>query len=85
MKVEIGGYLLAEKRDRKPGGRADRWFIWSKRGHCLGEIRWHGPWRQYAFFNIGDIILNGDCLKDLKNFLSQVMATWREGHTERTG
>lgn len=29
----------------------------------LGELRWHGPWRQYCFFPQGDTIFNPGCME----------------------
>lgn len=34
----------------------------------LGQIRWHAPWRQYAFFSEGEPILEKTCLIDIAEF-----------------
>lgn len=41
-------------------------------GSNLGEICWHGPWRQYCFFptNQYDTVWSHDCLAELEQFLN---------------
>jgi hypothetical protein len=44
-------------------GKTQVWAVRSHRsGDVLGEIRWYGPWRQYAFFPRVATIYNPDCL-----------------------
>lgn len=31
----------------------------------LGEIKWHGAWRRYAFFPSPDTLFEPTCLRDL--------------------
>lgn len=35
----------------------------------LGEVRWHGRWRQYCFFPRDDCVWSHDCLQDLHDFI----------------
>jgi hypothetical protein len=50
-------------------GKTDLWFIQSKSGDELGEIRWHGPWRKYVFRTINSYALfDGNCLRDIVDF-----------------
>lgn len=34
-------------------------------GTVLGEIRWFGRWRQYAFFPSAETVYNPDCLDSI--------------------
>jgi hypothetical protein len=34
----------------------------------LGEVRWFGRWRKYAFFPIGTAVFEADCLRDIAQF-----------------
>ena len=34
----------------------------------LGEIKWRGPWRKYAFFPERDTLYEADCLRDIAQF-----------------
>jgi hypothetical protein len=36
--------------------------------HDLGEIRWHAPWRKYAYFPDASTLYEPDCLEDLASF-----------------
>lgn len=39
------------------------WQVQSVRSDIeLGQIRWHGAWRQYCFFPSAETIFNNDCL-----------------------
>lgn len=39
----------------------------------LGEVRWHGPWRQYVFIPLDGCIWSHDCLHDLSEFIKELM------------
>lgn len=39
----------------------------------LGRISWYGTWRQYTFSPSFETIWNKDCLKDIQDFLQQLM------------
>jgi len=40
-------------------------------GNELGEVRWYGPWRCYAFFPAGGTLFEKDCLRDIADFCEQ--------------
>lgn len=46
--------------------------IWTVRNSTsmvlLGEIRWHGPWRKYAFVPAKFTVFEEECLRDIANF-----------------
>ena len=42
-------------------------------GYSLGRISWYGAWRQYTFSPAFETIWNKDCLKDIEEFLQQLM------------
>jgi hypothetical protein len=44
-----------------------------RRDFSLGEIAWHGAWRQYAFFPWMQTLFNRDCLRDIAEFLDKLM------------
>lgn len=45
------------------------WAVFEKdRDVCLGQIRWFGRWRQYAFFTDGEMIFERQCLRDIADF-----------------
>jgi len=53
--------------------------IWSKKsGEILGEIRWFGRWRQYAFFPRPETIFNPECLEDIRWYIKDLMDERKE-------
>lgn len=40
----------------------------------LGEVRWFGRWRQYAFFPNFETVFEKQCMRDITNFLETLMA-----------
>jgi len=55
-------------------GKTKRFEVISKsRGDVLGRISWYGAWRQYTFSPSTNTIWNKDCLKDIQDFLMQLM------------
>lgn len=65
-------------------GKTQRIVILSKR-HCsvLGEIRWYGAWRQYAFYPEPETIWNPQCLDDVKACI-KILADERKTLRDRT-
>ena len=56
-------------------GKTKRFEVISKK-HCgiiLGRISWYGAWRQYIFSPAFETVWNRDCLKDIQDFLQQLM------------
>ena len=61
------------------GRKTGTWHVLAKQnGAQLGEIRWYGPWRQYAFFPQAETVLAGSCFTDLAVFI-RLAATARRG------
>jgi hypothetical protein len=55
-------------------GKTKRFEVISKlHGDVLGRISWHGAWRCYVFSPAFETIWNKDCLKDIQDFLQQLM------------
>lgn len=75
--MEVGKWL--EVTAYMPAGR--RTVVWEvksrPRGVRLGEIRWFGRWRQYAFFPAADTAFNIGCLADIAGFIKDRMAERR--------
>lgn len=46
-------------------------------GNILGEIRWYGAWRQYAFWPRAGTIWNTQCLRDVNERIEALMAARR--------
>lgn len=39
----------------------------------LGEIKWYGAWRCYAFYPTENTVFEKTCLKDITTFLEKLM------------
>ncbi len=67
---------IAFVEDPKREGRTRVWMVVSKHdspGVSIGEVRWHGAWRQYAFFPKGETVFNPECLRDIAVFIEGQM------------
>ena len=42
-------------------------------GDDLGEIKWFGRWRQYCFFPDWVVLFSRSCLRDIADFIDQLM------------
>ena len=59
------------------GRKTGIWYVLVKQnGAKRGEIRWYGPWRQYAFFPQAETVFAGSCFTDLAEFI-RLIATAR--------
>jgi len=68
-------YLKFYKCPKGSNLKTDRFHIKDKnKDDLLVVISWHGPWRKYtAMFN-GVAIFDTKCLKDIINFIDELMA-----------
>jgi hypothetical protein len=39
----------------------------------LGQIKWFGRWRKYAFFPFEDTVYENICLRDIAEFIERLM------------
>lgn len=62
-------YLSFELDDHYEGKTERVTVISKKRLEILGEIKWFGRWRQYAFFPADGTIWNSQCLEDVDGCL----------------
>lgn len=60
-------------------GKTKRFEIISKSsGDILGRISWYSNWRQYTFSPSYPTVWNKDCLKDIQDFIQQLMLERQE-------
>lgn len=78
------GEIVAETEylrfvDATPAGRKTTvlWIYSRQWGDALGEIRWFGRWRQYAFFPEKGTAWNPACLDDVNERIRALMAARR--------
>ncbi len=61
-------FQLADKQNPK----TKIWNVITKEDNfILGQIKWFGIWRQYAFFPVSDTVYEKICLNDISNFLKE--------------
>jgi hypothetical protein len=59
-------------------GKTKKYFVFTKDEFPsvslkLGEIKWFGRWRQYAFFPEPETVFEHQCLKDIVAFMEGLM------------
>lgn len=56
------------------GDKTCKWFVIARKNDAvLGEIKWYGRWRQYAFFPVMGSVFNPDCMRRICEFISEEM------------
>lgn len=52
-------------------GKTSKYHVLTKDHHPikLGEVKWFGRWRQYAFFPEPETVFEKQCMEDITNFL----------------
>lgn len=62
-------FIEFEGPDQTPSGKTQIWRVRTKGGGMLlGEVRWFGRWRCYAFYPSSGTIYERTCLRDLAAF-----------------
>lgn len=60
-------------------GKTTVWRCVNKRyDTILGAIRWFGSWRQYVFLPAINTFFSSGCLKDIQEFINQLMQERKE-------
>jgi hypothetical protein len=76
--TDIESKYLSFEEDDHYEGKTKRIVIVSKRKFAiLGEIKWYGPWRQYAFFPEEATIWNPECMIEVLDCIARLMAERR--------
>ena len=59
-------------------GKTEIWNVIAKSNKfILGQIKWHGPWRQYCFFPSPYCVFNNGCMSDIQEFIKELHAKRR--------
>lgn len=66
--------------DDTPANRKTRIWIVAEQANdgALGEVKWYGPWRQYAFFPWAMMVFEKDCLRDIANWCEDASKKHRD-------
>ena len=62
------------------GNKTKTFKVTTKDGYRIAEIKWYSPWRQYCFFPEGNALFNIDCMRDISEFITQLMEERKEIH-----
>lgn len=63
-----------DESDCFPERKTKVYSITSKEGNYhLGMIKWYGAWRQYCFFSEQNTVWNRECMRDVEDFMQQLM------------
>lgn len=66
-------YISVSWAGSSPSGKTQRLSVTSnKGGYTLGVIKWHGRWRQYAFFPQAETLYSRGCLRDIADFIESL-------------
>jgi hypothetical protein len=74
--------IISEKITKYLHYQKSRWsnkktynvIISSVYGGSLGQIKWYPGWRRYAFFPDAETLYDSSCLKDIQNYIDELMA-----------
>lgn len=75
MKTTWLMFTLVDFHEIPDSSRATHiWSVRSKRSNIeLGQVRWFGRWRTYAFFPAPDTVFNTLCLRGIEAFIRAAM------------
>lgn len=69
-------WIRFEKQARPKDRVTDRWTVYERAhsGAPIGEVRWFGSWRRYAFNPAPGAVFEQDCLRDIAAFCEEQTA-----------
>jgi hypothetical protein len=72
--VQIGKYIRFLDAGYSASGKTHVWHVATKedREDLIGEIRWFGSWRCYAFYPYDKTVYEKTCLRDIADFCEKM-------------
>ena len=65
----IGEHIYTRECEQPPQRKTKRWTVVANDGEMdLGEVKWYGAWRCFAYFPLDDTLYEKTCLRDIANF-----------------
>ena len=65
-------------------GKTEQWIVAAKDGGAeLGEVRWFGRWRKYAFYPSANCVFEQDCLRAIAEFCERQSRQLRQQWSRR--
>ena len=85
MKTKEPKAWVAFEWEMRLGWKTALWRVVSLNGDHLGEVKWFGRWRQYAFYPTQSTmtIHNPVCLRQIADFCEEQTIAHRDGKTEK--
>jgi len=79
--MEPGTYISFLNQGVSPSGKTGVWEVITNEelAQRLGCVRWHSPWRCYAFFADSNTLYEKKCLREIAEFLEAKTKEQREG------
>jgi len=75
-------FISFGKPKKSASGKTKVWRVVSNADDSLGEIRWFGRWRKYAFYPEIFTVYEQDCLRKIADFCEseskKLRQTWRK-------
>ena len=85
MKLKNGKYIRAVERPLAPGKITAQYAVESTYDTSyLGEIKWYGPWRGYAFYPYIDCVFEPKCLNTICEWIAELNQAHREAKRSNT-
>ena len=70
---EIGKWIYGRQCAQPEGYKTARWAVVAKNGEIdLGEVKWFGKWRCYAYFPLNDTLYEMRCLREIADFCEKL-------------
>jgi len=79
--VKEGKYIVFIDAGYSVSGKTRVWDVATKEDYedLVGEVRWFGPWRCYAFYPYDKTVFEKTCLRDIADFCEEQTMMFRKG------
>jgi len=78
--VREGKYIVFVDAGYSSSGKTKIWDVATKEDSedLLGEVRWFGAWRCYAFYPFDKTVYEKTCLRDISDFCEEQTQIFRQ-------
>jgi len=75
-------YFYVEERPAPKGRKCRYYNVQARHGGLLGQIRWHGPWRQFCLFVDDPTVWSAGCLRDVQDAIAWATRRHKSGREQ---
>lgn len=82
--MPIEKFLRFENKIASPSGKTFQWQVRNGGNILMGYIVWWAPWRKYCYQPASNIVLDTNCMQEIRDFIAVAEKERADANRSRT-